>query len=196
MTVIKDGAGSGNLAEVDSQNRLHVSAVTIPEAAHASVHDQLAFSIIGTTLITAAEKTILALINNTTSAKTIAIDSLRIGLQGETGKPATFRMYLGRRIYTAGGSPVTPVNLNATSTLTLDTTTVQDNPTLGGLDSQAQQSFLEATGTFDTEFNGEIVLPPGGSIRVTVQGDPAASGTKTALARFLYFALAEELHMS
>lgn len=166
----------------------------MPEAAQASVHDQLAFSIIGTTLITAAEKTVLVLINNTTSSRTIAVESLRIGLQGETGKPATFRMYIGRRTYTAGGSAVTPVNLNATSTLVLDVAAYQDNPTLGGSDSQAQQSFLESTATFDTSFNGEIVLPAGGSMRATVQGDATASGTKTALARLLYFALATELH--
>lgn len=189
MTVIKDGTGTSQLARIDDENRLHVSAVTITESAHVSIHEGKAFSIIGTTTITNVEKTIILLINDTTSEDTIAIESLRIGLQGESGKPATFKLYVGRRTYSSGGTVITPVNLNVASTNTLDVTTVQDNPTIGGSDSQAQQAFFETTTTFDTEFNGNIVLPPSASIRITVTGDSTASGTKTALARILYFVI-------
>jgi hypothetical protein len=195
MTVIKDGTGTGNLAKVDDLNRLSTTGIGITEASESSVIDHLAFSLIGTTLITNVEKTILVLINNATSTKKLSIQRHRIGLQGETGKPATFKTYIGNKTYTASGTVATPVNLYTGSADILDITAYQDNPTLGGTDVQIQQAYLETTSIVDTEFDGALIAPPSSSIRVTVTGDSTASGTKNAFARILYHSLQEQLYL-
>ena len=195
MTVIKDGAGTSLLARVDTQNRLHTATISQQEIAHTSVHDQLAFSVIGTTVITASvEKTVLILINNHTSLNTIAIGGLRISLQGDTLHPATFKGYIGRSTYTVGGTAQTPVNISANSKNSLDVLAYSDNPTLGGSDTQFQQSFQEFTTTLDFGIDGAIILPPSSSIRFTVTGDASAVGTKTAFVRILYYAVDMALH--
>lgn len=195
ITVIKDGAGTSQLARVDNQNRLHTSSVDHIEISHASIHDQEAYSVIGATTIAAgAEKIVLILINNPTSPDLIAIDSLRIALIGETGKPVTFKAYIGRRTYTSGGTIAIPVNLYANSTTILDVSSYYDNPTIGGTDLQIQQAFEEATTTLDTTFDGSIILPPNSSIRITATGDATASGSKTAFVRLLYYRVDMTLH--
>jgi len=198
MTVIKDGSGTNLLARVDNQNRLHIASIDTSEPSHVSIHDHLTFATIGTTTITAStEKTVILLINNTASTHTLAIDLLRISLQGETGKPATFKSLIGRTTYSSGGVAKTPVNLYANSTNVLDVS-VYDNSTndlvIGGSDSQIQQAFLESTTTYDTNFNSTVILPPNSSFRVTVTGDATAAGTKIAFARVLYFDVDETLH--
>jgi hypothetical protein len=191
---LKDGAGTNTLARIDNQNRLHTSSVDITENAHTSIHDQQCFSVIGTTLITNVEKTVLILINNPTSADTIALSLLRISLQGETGKPVTFKAYLGRSTYSSGGTVRIPVNVYANSTVILDVAAYSDNPVLGGSDTQFQQAFEEATTTLDAELDGAVILPPNSSLRITVMGDALASGTKTAFVRLLYYAIDEVIH--
>ena len=43
MTVISDGKGSGNLAYVDEENHLHVSAINESQIGHRSHYDATAF---------------------------------------------------------------------------------------------------------------------------------------------------------
>lgn len=185
MTVIKDGTGQGFLTKVDEDNHLSTRSVAQSEAAHISIRNQKTFSILGqTTTVAAVEKTILVVINN--SSELLAVDNILVSLQGESGKPAIFRGYVGQKTFTSGGTAVTPVNLNVTSTTTIDTIAVENNPTLGGSDTQALKIFLESTGAFATDFDGIIILGQGGSIRVTVEGDAAAVG-KIALSRIILF---------
>lgn len=194
MTVIKDGSGQGFLAKVNDENRLNTHTVSIQEAAHVSIRNEKTFSIFGeTTIVAGTEKTILILINN--SSNLIAIDSVLASIQGETGKPVIFRIYIGKKTYTSGGTSKTPLNLNVTSAVTIDVTTVENNPTLGGTDSEAFKIFLESTGAFATDFGGSIVLGRQGSTRITVTGDVAASGTKTGLSRIIFFELDKEVHI-
>ena len=193
MTVIKDGTGTGFLARIDLENLLETHSVTTDEYAHESIAHGGSYRILGTTTITAAtEKTVLIVIND--SDDLITVDRVTTSIQGESGKPATFKTYIGRRTYTSGGTSVTPINLYANSAKVLDISAYYDNPTLGGSDSQIQQAFMETTTTLDTQFDSAIVLPPNSSIRITITGDAAAAGTKIAFSRLLYYRIDESLH--
>lgn len=193
MTVIKDGSGQGFLAKVNDENRLSTHTVSIQETAHVSIRNEKTFSIFGETTIAAGiEKTVLILINN--SPNLVAIDNVLASIQGETGKPVIFRIYIGKKTYTSGGISKTPLNLNVTSLVTIDVTTVENNPTLGGADSEAFKIFLENTGAFATDLEGSVILGRQGSIRITITGDAAASGTKIGLSRLIFFELNKEMH--
>lgn len=194
MTVIKDGTGTGVLTKVDEENNFHTISVSVPEAAHVSIRDKKTFSILGRTTIAAGiEKTVLVIINNSTNL--LGIDNILVSLQGESGKITIFRTYVGTRTYTTGGSSKTPVNLNVTSTGSIDVTAVENNPTLGGSDSEAFSAFFESTGSFATAFDGRIVLGISGSIRVTVEGDALAAGTKIGLTRVILYQMNEDIHI-
>lgn len=190
MTVIKDGTGESFLAKVDNTNSLHTAARTFSLAVYASAAKGQTFSIFGTTTIAAGvEKTGIILINNPTSKETIGILSVLSAIQGEAGRPVTFRSYLGKSTYTGGGTVITPVNSNTGSLNTLDVTAVADNPVLGGTDTLISQSFQEATSGGFFQIEGRLVLAPTGSFRLTVTGDPAASGTRISAITIEYFVI-------
>jgi hypothetical protein len=194
MTIIKDGTGEGYLAKVDSDNFLHVSARTYTLMTNVSIRDQFAFSAIGTTQIVAnTEKTVLIIINNAASLIPVAVKSIVQSLQGESGKPVTFKGYVGKKTYTSGGTQITPANFYAGSSNILNVTIYQDNNpsdlVLGGVDYEFGRIFMETTGTTEFLFDGAMIIPPGGSGRVTVTGATGAAGTNYAVEVVQYFGI-------
>lgn len=197
MTVLKDGTGKGYLVKVDDENFLHVSARTYVLMVHMSASEQLAFSSVGTTQIAAgAEKTILVLINNITSTKIISVKSIIQSIQGETGKPALIKGYVGKKTYTSGGTAITPTNLYAGSNNVMDVSVYQDNNpsnlVLGGTDVEFGRIYMEITGTTEFLFDGALILPPGGSVRIAATGHATAAGTNYATEIVQYFELDQD----
>lgn len=194
MSEIQDGTGSGNFAKVDTAHFLHTSSKTHVLMVNVSASKQLAFSAIGqTTIISGVEKNIFVIINNVTSANNIAVKSIIQSIQGEDGKPALFKGYIGKKTYVSGGTKITPTNFFAGSNGMLDVSIYSDNPTLdGGQDFEFGRIYMEQSGTTEFLFDGAMIIPPGGSGRVSVTGDPTASGTKIAVEVAQYFALDTE----
>lgn len=177
MTVIKDGSGTGFLAEVGSSNDLHVRAITISELSEAS-EVGVAFEAEGETTITAlTEKTVLILINN--GDISLEIGNIFISSQNETGKITKVKIYLGNKTYTSGGTPKSARNLNTGSGNVSDVTIVEDNPTLGGTDTKIIELYFQSGdgNNIVIPFDGGIFLERTGSLRVTVTGDTLAAGT-------------------
>lgn len=176
MTVIKDGAGTGLLARVDNENLLEAHAVATDEYVFEGIAHGNAFRVLGNTTITATtEKTVLILINNGDAI--LGIDRVTTSIQGESGKPVTIKIYIGNATVTAGGSTATPVNTNVTSVNVLNATGTQNNPTIGGTDTNILTVYMEST-SIDRELtNGAIVLGRNNSIRVTCTGAAGAAGT-------------------
>lgn len=188
MTVIKDGSGSGYLVKVDNENFLHTSSRVYKLSAHESISSGLAFSIVGTTTITASvEKTVVVLINNSNSGIDIGLEMHTMAIQGDSGHPAIVNVYLGNKTYLSGGTILTPVGLNTGISQTLNVTAIGNNPVLGGLDSLIAVKMFETTTTFDFIIDAKRVLSPGGSFRVTITGDAGAVGTKVMFSTVEYF---------
>ena len=193
MTVIKDGTGTGYLARVNLDNLLESHAIITEEYVDESISHGGAYRILGTTTITAAtEKTVLIIINETD--KLLAIERIQTSIQGESGKPVTIRIYIGSATVTAGGSVLTPINVNVTSVNVLDVTATQNNPTIGGTDEKILEIFMENTSVDRELINGGIALGRNNSIRVTCQGFALATGTFNCNTHILVWDISTTLH--
>ena len=186
MTVIKDGTGSGFLAEVNNLNQLLTRSVSVAEIGASSELGN-AFQVDGeTTIASGTERTIIVLINNMTAD--IEIERIFLSAQNQSGIITTIKTYLGAATVTSGGSAKTPKNLNTTSVNTLDVTVLENNPTIAsGTDVKVQEQYFQSEDSQTNEYGGAMVLGKNGSVRMTCTGGSGAVGTFTCDASILFF---------
>ncbi len=188
MTVIKDGAGQGFLAQVGPNNDLHTLSTIISEISAASGAG-MAFEAEGeTTIVAATEKTILLLIND--GNESLEIGNIFISIRNDTvGIITVVKFYLGNKTFTSGGTEKNPKNLNTGSVNLPDVTLVENNPTMGGTDTKILELYFQLGDGSNVivPFDGGIVLVKSGSFRVTVTGGAGASGTLTGDASFQFW---------
>jgi hypothetical protein len=145
---IEDGTGSGGLVGVTS-NKLRTLSVNIPITFHQSIdeHHQNVYTAIGTATPSSGV-VIPFFLQNNDSSLLLVVDRLyvqAVNLTGGTALPNTGAyISLGfGRTYSSGGSAVTPVNQNRTSTNTASVTAYHNNPTLSGTFVEAYRWYAE-----------------------------------------------------
>jgi len=176
MDTIRDGKGSGALAEVGSDNKLRVSSKSSSIQHNVSAEEKQAYQVIGTATLSAATVVVLH-IKNTSSTLNMVITYLRHQLIGATGGTAFpnssnyFSIGLGR-IYSTGGAEVTPVNVNAGSGNTADAIVYEDGPTLTAHSKEIDRWYTKSDGDMNT-FNkeGALIIPPNKTMEVSYTGD-------------------------
>ena len=183
MIQIKDGHGTGHLAQVDEHGRLYVNANMVPhEQHHASYHQNMFTATFNVTLPDGNE-TELMFYKNTHSSKDYEFYDMVVSANGA----AEINQYFNAT-YTSGGLAVTAVNTNRGSgkvvtgdlyeggvsgDMVLDTSAVVVGP----------KFFMDANGPHTITNKGAMVLTTGTTMHMTATGTTGDVVTVT-----IYFA--------
>ncbi len=170
--MIKDGTGTGNLAKVDANNRLHVQSVVVGDASEANLQgDAYNINTGEITLTDANETPVLYLKNNET--KDLIVSAIAIGLGPSTGG--------------SGGIPKISVERNPTAGTIVDNASavsINSNRNYGSSKTLTSDAYKGATGNTMTNGTDHLlfyqsaggrlyatideVLPNGKSIGITI----------------------------
>ena len=181
---IEDGKGRGRFAAVDHENRLEVSAVTLPLAADRA-HEGNAFSIMGehTLQASATEENVLHFQNGNADKHVHFFSTV---LAVETSNTMTVRKYFSAT-RTSGGTSKIPVQLNRGSAAESGVVAYDNssNNLVLGTTSQVQYCTTRFGSTFTRQLShaDSIILGPGDTFHVTVEGN---SGAKITATIFIY----------
>lgn len=170
-TMIKDGTGSGFLAEVDSDNHLHVDAITESAIAHASHKNKAAFFAHSQYTTTSTNQRVLSL-KNTSTTNLLWVD--KIILPTDTNcKYIIEEVSAG----TGAGTALTFTNLNLTSSNTPDADAFGGAEVTGITAATHLTHFnLLANTTFVFNFEGALLLGLNNEIAVKVAENGVATG--------------------
>ena len=134
---IEDGKGSGELVQVQ-ENRIRATVSSCSLSNHITLDpdDGGVFSVIGTATVAGAGTYYPLFIQNTDPSLMLVIERILVEPIGTTGGTAIpnagdYFSLLFNVTYTSGGTAITPVILNRTSTKAANVTTYHNNPTLG-----------------------------------------------------------------
>jgi hypothetical protein len=174
MTVIKDGMGTGVVAQVNEINQLSTIAMQQSEAAVASDMGQC-WVVDGQAIITSGvERTVLIITNSGTIQVEIGLTLTSVQNNPvNSGLTTIVRTYIGTATGT-GGTSKTPVNMNTKYTTIPNVGVTTNSPTIAGSDTEITQYYFQVSDVDQIDWQQSIILNQGGSYRVTAQG---ASGT-------------------
>jgi hypothetical protein len=142
---IEDGKGTGILTEVNPENRLRVLSASGSLANNVSVQEGNVYTVIGTSVVTSTQMIPVHVINNDTSL-ILVLD--RIIIQGASLGPnipntsSYFSLGYGRTV-TSGGTSLTTINLNRTSTKSASVTATGSNPNMTGTFVESHRSYVQ-----------------------------------------------------
>ena len=172
---IKDGS-SGNVAKVDSSNRLHTRSRSDSIQHAISDEQQEAYQCIGEADL-AAGIVVVKHIKNTSSDKKMVITYIRhqiVIASGGTVFPNAsnyFRIALNRT-YVSGGSEATPVNVYVGSGNGAELTVYTGNPTLTGTALEIDRWYTKAEGDMSTfRKEGAVIIPPNRTLELSYVGN-------------------------
>ena len=114
MGSIEDGTGSGNKAQVDDENRLHVSSVTLVEEHHVNEDEGEAYTMDIDGIQTDGVDYWLAIIKNTAD-KDLHITSVTLWVSAFSNTQILEALLGGTFVYATNGTAVIPRNCNAGS---------------------------------------------------------------------------------
>lgn len=174
--MIRDGSGSGYLAEVNKKNRLLTTAETESIQHTVSLYDEQAYQVIGSADL--GDTTVVAVhIKNTSTNKDLVVTYIRhqiIGASGGDSFPSVdnyFTLAL-ERTYSSGGSTVTPVNMSSGSGNTADVIAYDSNPVLTGTAKAVDRWYTKANGDMNTlNKEGSLIVPRNGTLELCYTGD-------------------------
>lgn len=179
--MIRDGKGKGYLAQVDSNNRLRVSAESESIQHLVSLNEQNAYQCIGTTTLAAGTVTALH-IKNISTTKNLVVTYIRhqiIDAAGGTDFPNVSNYFSASvgRTYSADGTVLMCVNVRNPSANTPEVLIYHEAPTLAGTAKEFDRWYTKADGDMNT-FNkeGALILGPTGTLELSYVGDKT-SGT-------------------
>ena len=179
-TQIEDGSGTGRSAKVDSENRLHVGAITTSAERHVNQVEGEAYNVLFAVNPAGADDVIFYIKN------TGIVDMVIEGIWWQTS--AAEEVYYnigdtGTAVATAGAA-VTPANLNAASGRVADVTclsNVADGAVdITGLTAGTTIQKLWLTSATSSHFNAEqdIIIPQNQTFTIyCVGGDTLLRGT-------------------
>lgn len=175
-SMIRDGAGTGNLVKVDSDNRLHTMSKSDSIQHVISNECQQAYQCIGEADL--AVGTVVSLfLQNISSDKKIIITYIRHQILDQAGGTAFpnvsnyFRIALGRT-YVSGGSIATPVNVFVGSGNEADVIAYQGAPTLTGTAEVIDKWYTKSEGDMSTfSKEGSLIVPPNRCIELSYVGN-------------------------
>jgi hypothetical protein len=168
---IDDGTGKGYQAGVNEENHLQTVAITVPQQHRASITKGNAFQVSGSyTLAGAGTYTLLTIVNasGTDVAVGTYIRSSVAGLTGGTIGTGTYVTLNFGGTYSAGGTAVTPVNMNRVSGNSAPLTAYSNNPTVTGTLTEFDRWYPTAV-TDHVTYNKEGTMILGTNDSVTFQ---------------------------
>lgn len=159
MSIIKDGAGSGYTARVSSENRLHVTSVSVPSDQHVNEDHQKYFSVPFSGIDPVGADDYFFYIENT-GIKNLHVTDFRMRstVAGNVG----IHHVIGTPVY-VGETAVTPVNRYLGQTGTLDAT-VNTDTDITGLTNQGELFCIcipVINTTYHLKTSSHIIIPPG-----------------------------------
>ena len=186
---IRDGTGTGSLAQVTDERRLSVTSKNEPLQHSISVEYQQAYQCLGFT--TLANGTVTAIhLKNTSSTENMIVTYIRhqiIDPAGGTAFPNSSNYYSMRlgRIYSSGGTVAIPVNLFAGTGNIAGVIAYQESPVLSGSALEIDRQYTKAAGDMNS-FNkeGSLIIPPNQTMEISYVGDQT-SGTIYTRVSFL-----------
>lgn len=175
--IITDGEGSGHTAGITKENQLKTLAVTHSIQHHNSRTEGNSYQVIGDfAAINNATHTLLHVVN-LSSTLDMVVTYLRLNvvdLTGGTALPSssTFFQIGFDTTVSAGGSIVTPVNMNQSSGKSAPVTATDNNPAMAGTFTEVDRWYPESPGVENTYYkDGSIVMGVGESIEIRVTSD-------------------------
>jgi hypothetical protein len=185
MEAIKDGKGSGRLAEVDKNQQLRVRSESEP-IQHTQALKGNSYQVIGEAELQAGVTVGLCIKNESTN-KNLVVTYIRhqiIDPAGGTSFPNRqnyYRLVLGRT-YVSGGSIQIPINLNTSSGLISQTIAYDNNPVLTGTAKILDKWYTKSEGDMSA-FNkeGSIIISPNNSLELSYVGDQTSGLLYTRL---------------
>ncbi len=174
--MVKDGTGKGYLAKVSKDNHLQVESVAETIQHHISKEEQQAYQLIGTANLAAAAVVCLH-IKNTSSTRILVGTYIRhqiIDQSGGTALPnvSNYFKISFDRIYSSGGSSITPVNMYAGSGKAAEVTAFGSAPTLTGTANEFDRWYTKQEADMNVFIKeGSIILPPGQTMELAYVGD-------------------------
>lgn len=195
--VIEDGMGTGELAEV-FENRLRTFSVQDSLMNHTSIDSdhQTVFDTFGTIVVvsgmTGVSAGIILFVQNNDPTRFLVVDRIYIQVAQPVAAalPQTstyFSVGFGR-IFTSGGTVLTPVNENRFTTNVANVTAVNSTALLGvtGTFTEAMRFYPQSGPVFEIVPQGadSIILVRGNSIEVDINAGLLGSGTALAVMRF------------
>ncbi len=151
MVKIEDGTGSGNVAGVNSVNRLKVSARTARRNFFISRDQGQVYTIISEDATAVANEETLYL-KNTSTSRNLFIDTLIIG--SDVASKWRLKFVTG----TATGTTITPVNLNKTSSNDAEVEAKGDGSVTGLTDDGDIAVFRVGTGVSVTQRPRAVII--------------------------------------
>jgi hypothetical protein len=178
MTVIKDGAGTGNVAGVNSINQLETESMILTDVA-VGADMGVAWVVDGQAAITSGtERTVMIITNSGPTQVEIGLTITSIQNNPiNSGLTTIIKTYIGTATGSAGTSK-TPVNMNTKFTTVPNVGVVTNSPTIAGTDTEITQYYMQMQDTQMIDWQSSIILAQGGSYRVTATG---ALGTTSGL---------------
>jgi len=169
---IKDGAGTGNLAKVDSTNHLFTRSV-VESNLHNQSHLGNGFTVtsgdtVANTLTVTATGGALLWMTNTSSVLDVVIDQIIVSASAST---MVFKVVTGSTLGSVADNVAqTPVNLHTGKTTTAPVTAHgwdEANNGIGGLTlGSTVHTQLCSVGSAPVDFEGALVLAGGGSLEL------------------------------
>lgn len=186
---IQDGTGTGNLAQVNSDNELHVLAVTQSEQHWASLKTSEAYQTWGTATLSSGTVNVLYL-ENESLTRDIIITFIRMQVLGSGGATlpdsGNYFEIVRNTDYTSGGSAADNICVNFGSTSDSDSDAYDSGPTLDTAQAEVLERWYPKDHGDMMSFSkmGAIVIPSDKSILVRYIGDQTGG---IAYARFSYY---------
>ncbi len=171
-------------ADVTGKGQLKVRAISSENEAAISREEQRSFNVVfsGPTM---TDGQYVAYIKNTSTTRNMHIWLTRCGAEGTA--PIIWKIHSVTGT-AANGVAVTPINLNLSSGLTAEATTIGDQggTAISGLTSEGVVAqFRHANqASFDVPFHGTLILGPGNAI--AVEADDGSVTASEVLIRFYY----------
>ena len=183
---IRDGTGAGFQAQVGSDNRLNVRAIS-ESVQHAISHEnEDAYQVFCTTSLAAATVVCIHL-RNDSAIKNVIFTYIRhqtVGASGGASFPDSgnyFSIAFGRT-RSSGGSLLTPVNVFSGSGNTADLTVYGSNPTLTGTATEVDRWYTRADGDVNLfEKEGSLIIAPNNTVELRYIGDQTSGIIYTRL---------------
>lgn len=183
-TTIKDGS-SGNIAQVDEENRLYVLANTIEHLQHHSWTHQNAYIVNFDTVMADANEAPVAFFKNEDSDNDFEFYVVTIS----TDAAATVRIYFEGE-YTSGGAEVSAINMFRGSGQTLTRELFYEGGASGNLvvDStnavKASTLYINANQPTPFDFQGALVFRNNRTAYMTIEAAGGTNVSVTALTAF------------
>ncbi len=180
--MIRDGAGGGYLAKVDSDNNLHTLATTIERITEISEDKQTSFSVYGKRNFASGSTDEGILYLKYTGTGSLHIQRIFISTNSTSAKVEVYFDVTSQ----SGGTTIVPLNLNRGSSVVSETTCVNGASVITVITSDANE-FLDLrlnVGSITAELGGGVILSKNNNIYIL--GEVASASDKIRTMVYFY----------